>query len=184
MEVTYSWIINNGGGVNTEESYAPYTGVRSTCRYSALNNGAYIKGYRRAASGSESGLLALAAKGPVSVGVNASPRTFAYYRSGTLNDPTCTSSGLNHAVTVIGWGTDANGKDYWLVKNSWGTCKSLHIFSHARRYVVDLLATHSTFTISPAWGQAGYGKIARNSGNMCGIASMASQPCYNASDCA
>jgi len=155
MEVTYSWIINNGGGVNTEESYAPYTGVRSTCRYSALNNGAYIKGYRRAASGSESGLLALAAKGPVSVGVNASPRTFAYYRSGTLNDPTCTSSGLNHAVTVIGWGTDVNGKDYWLVKNSWGT----------------------------SWGQAGYGKIARNSGNMCGIASMASQPCYNA-DCA
>jgi hypothetical protein len=42
MEVTYSWILNNGGGVNKLSTY-PWSGVRSTCRYSASNNGAVIK---------------------------------------------------------------------------------------------------------------------------------------------
>jgi len=153
MEITYSWIINNGGGVSAQSSYPPYTGVQGPCRSSAGNNGATIKAYRTVASGSESDLLVKAAMGPVSVGVNASPRSFAYYSSGTLDDPTCTSTGLNHAVLVIGWGTDASGNDYWLVKNQWGT----------------------------SWGMSGYAQIARNK-NMCGIASMASQPCYNA-DC-
>jgi hypothetical protein len=151
MEVTYSWIINNGGGVNKLSTY-PWSGVRSTCRYSASNNGAVIKAYRRATSGSESGLMTLASKGPVSVGINASPRSFAYYSSGTLIDSSCTAAGVNHAVTVIGWGTDASGNPYWLIKNSWGT----------------------------SWGQAGYAQIGRNRNNMCGIASMASQPCFNA----
>ncbi len=134
MEITYSWIINNGGGVSAQSSYPPYTGVQGPCRSSAGNNGATIKAYRTVASGSESDLLVKAAMGPVSVGVNASPRSFAYYSSGTLDDPTCTSTGLNHAVLVIGWGTDASGTDYWLVKNQWGTCTcrsaARNYFSH------------------------------------------------------
>lgn len=149
MEVTYSWILNNGGGVNTLASY-PWSGVQSSCRYSPSANGAVMKSYRRASS--EAGLLTLAANGPVAVGINASPRSFAYYSSGTLIDSSCTSSGINHAVTVVGWGTDASGNAYWLIKNSWGT----------------------------SWGQGGYAQVGRNYNNMCGIASMASQPCYNA----
>ena len=28
---------------------------------------------------------------------------------------------LDHAVAVVGYGTDSAGKDYWTVKNSWSS---------------------------------------------------------------
>lgn len=38
------------------------------------------------------------------------------FDSGVYDEPGCGITGLNHAVLVVGYGTEA-GKDYWLVKN-------------------------------------------------------------------
>ena len=69
------------------------------------------------------------------------------YKSGVFSDPDCSSSEVDHSLTIVGYGTEG-GKEYYLAKNSWGT----------------------------TWGENGYVKIARNANNMCGIATMASYP--------
>jgi len=65
---------------------------------------------------------------------------------------TCTTSEVDHTALATGWGVDS-GAEFWNVKNSWG----------------------------PDWGLNGYIWIAKNKGDSCGIASMASYPtgCYN-----
>ena len=56
--------------------------------------------------------------------VYASDHGFRNYMADTVFD-TCSDKTVNHAVHVIGWGTqyggNHHGMDYWLIKNSWNT---------------------------------------------------------------
>ena len=77
------------------------------------------------ASGDEEALKnAVATQGPVAVIIRMSDM-FEAYASGVKDDPDCnklTASFPNpmyHSVLVVGYGNEG-GKDYWLVKNSWG----------------------------------------------------------------
>ena len=62
---------------------------------------------------------ALANKGPISVAFYAT-KNFRYYSSGVFYDSSCPLGEINHAVTIVGYDTDSNGNQYYILKNSWG----------------------------------------------------------------
>lgn len=147
MDNAFQYIKDNGG-VDTEKTY-PYEAMDDTCRYNPKNKGATDKGFVDIPTGDEEKLkLALATIGPVSVAIDASHQSFQLYSEGVYDEPECDSQQLDHGVLAVGYGTDEDGNDFYIVKNSWG---------------------HT-------WGDAGYIKMARNKENQCGIATSASYP--------
>jgi len=139
----------NNGGVSNEHEY-PYLMVDSYCDASKLNPQVRLKGYVNVTQGSEAALqYAVGTFGPVSIAIDAAHEEFEYYGGGVYYNPNCKNdmNSLDHEVLVVGYGSE-NGKDYWIVKNSW--------------------STH--------WGDKGYIKMARNRNNNCGIATQATYP--------
>merc|ERR1712032_318525 len=104
----------------TESSY-PYKARGGTCEAASCTVGipkGYVKGYKDVTSGSEQALMSAVQQQPVSIAIEADKMAFQSYKSGILSS-TC-GSNLDHGVLLVGYGTDG-GKDYWKVKNSWGT---------------------------------------------------------------
>lgn len=59
----------------------------------------------------------LFARGPIACGVDATP--IEDYTGGIITDR---SDGINHIISVAGWGVDPDsGVEYWIGRNSWGT---------------------------------------------------------------
>ena len=140
--------VKKEGGIDTEESY-PYHAEQEVCHFDRRFVGATDVGYGTIKAFDEFLLkLAVATVGPISVAIDSSHSSFQFFdKTGVYYEPNCSSTDLDHAVLVVGYGSE-NGQDYWLVKNSWGT----------------------------DWGDNGYIKMARNRNNHCGIATEAVYP--------
>merc|ERR1719187_3064954 len=149
MDQAFNYTVINKG-IDTEASY-PYKAVDQKCMFNASNVGATISSWTDIPTGSEPDLQkAIATVGPISVGIDASQYTFQLYAGGIYYDENCSSQFLDHGVLAVGYGSKKSGqyKDYYLVKNSWGT----------------------------DWGMKGYIEMSRNRNNNCGIATQASYP--------
>lgn len=138
--------VRDNHGIDTESAYPYEEIVGPSCRFSNVTVGATDVAIVKCPYADEVAMQnAVATVGPVAVAFDASQWTFQMYRDGIYYDTNCDPKKLNHAVLVVGYGTDEVGRDYWIVKNSWGD----------------------------KWGENGYFRLARNCGNHCGIASAA-----------
>ena len=59
----------------------------------------------------------VAARGPVSVGVDARGYLFHFYSHGVYDNLGCSSRKLDHAMLVVGYGKDDWDQEFWIVKN-------------------------------------------------------------------
>jgi len=152
MNPAFEYLID-AGGQESEKDY-PYTsgGGHSShnCKFSLSKIAATISDYIDVKHGDEEALKqAVATTGPIAVAIDASHNSFMNYKDGIYYESRCSTKNedLDHGVLVVGYGTE-DGKDYWLVKNSW----------------------------TASWGEDGYVKMSRNRNNNCGIATAASYP--------
>jgi len=135
MDYAFEFVIRNDG-ITGETDY-PYKAVDGTCKTGKTAR-TTISSYVDVTKNKEASLLSAVNVAPVSVAIEADQTVFQFYSGGILDSAAC-GTRLDHGVLVVGYGTD--GKDYWIVKNSWGE----------------------------GWGMDGYALLVRNK-NMCGIA--------------
>ena len=144
MDNAFKYVVENG--IELEKDY-PYIASNEPCTYNSKKATGKITGFRDVYGG-ETGLKqAVANIGPISVAIDASQPNFRFYKEGVYYNEECSQTNLDHGVLVVGYGS-MSGKDYWIVKNSWGE----------------------------DWGDNGYIYMSRNNDNNCGIATSASYP--------
>jgi len=143
------YLSGQGGKIATESSYS-YAGKKQTCKTNGVNQinlGNIESG--PIPEGDETKLAeALANYGPIFIGLDADSKLFMFYKAGVLKIDNCPTrrQDMDHAMVIVGYGYDnVLRTSYWIIKNSWGT----------------------------KWGENGYLRLAKDSGNMCGVASMA-----------
>lgn len=119
-------------------------GQSSSCKWSTKTNG-FTKArlVSQALTAGDGGLQTALQSGVVTVAIKV-VNSFQTYSSGVYEckDDEC-SSWINHAVSVVGYGTE-NGAKYWNIRNSWGG----------------------------SWGNGGYIKMARDGHGTNGVANI------------
>jgi len=129
------------------ETTYPYQAVDGTCKYNAAQTLTKIANHVDVPINSAAQLQLAVIQQPISIAIDAGLLNF--YSSGVIKKANCGTS-LDHGVLLVGYGTDAQLGDYWLVKNSWG----------------------------PAWGEAGYFRLQRDNGTDAGTCGLQSVPSY------
>jgi len=151
MDQAFKYVKENKG-IDTEASY-PYTAkTGKSCLFNSSSVGATLTSWKDIRSGSEADLAAAVAQvGPISVAIDAGHPGFQMYKHGVYYSLLCSKTRLDHGVLAVGYDQkEFSGftQKFWIVKNSWGE----------------------------SWGDQGYINMAKDMGNMCGIATQASYP--------
>jgi C1A family cysteine protease len=118
MDYAFNYLKSEEVALCEEQDY-PYTARDGSCNVpSGCKVEPHISGWVDVLPLNADQLKAALQVGPVSVAVAANNNEFMRYTGGIV-DTGC-GGGLDHGVLAVGYGTDSNGAEYWLVKNSWG----------------------------------------------------------------
>lgn len=121
QDVALQYVKDNG---LTSESEIPYVDHEQPCDYdksTAITPSKFIdKIWNIPTRGNETWMKEIVGNvGPVSITICFDDFSFQLYRGGYYDNPSCCKS-LDHAVNIVGYGTDPQHGDYWIIKNSWG----------------------------------------------------------------
>jgi len=141
----WNYLIQNSGLENN--TVYPYTsgaaGANATCQFSSTKVQAKVSSWNwltPIGNSNDTVMIAgLNTYGPLAVAIYANTN-FQNYATGVFKDSTCSTTNINHAVALVGYGTSTTAGPYWIVRNQWGT----------------------------NWGMSGYILMARNV-NQCNI---------------
>lgn len=141
----YAFRFIKAKGLELESIYT-YTAKNGRCHLDKSKTVAHISGYTDVPRDNGQQLRLAAQKTVVSVAIDA--YGIMQYKSGVFNGSCGTQ--LNHGVAVVGYGTDAEGGDFWTVRNSWGA----------------------------GYGEQGYVRMTRSDARGAGICGILMQPSY------
>jgi cathepsin L len=140
-ELAYARIAEIGG--LTSEALYPYVsggGRNYQCKNPLPAPVAKVSNYTKLPENEYDPLLnAVATVGPIAISVDAA--AWGRYSSGVFDGCNQKNPDIDHAVVLVGYGTDDKLGDYWLVRNSWGA----------------------------SWGEKGYIRLKRSSTVECGV---------------
>jgi len=143
MDNAFKYI--EAGNPLMEEAAYPYTAKNGrTCKYEKAQGVGSVASHKDVQKRSAAQLKAALQIAPVSIAIEADKMVFQTYKHGVITGSSCGKK-LDHGVLAVGYGT-MDGKDFFLVKNSWG----------------------------PSWGDHGYVRIGTD--DICGILEDPSYP--------
>ena len=145
MEHVYEYILKTGGVMRGSDY--PYKAKVEDCKVDSSKLVGKLKDWMSIPQGDCKDMILALNIAPLATAIDATYTDF--YKGGIFDYPNCSDS-VNHAVSIVGYGTDwGNGKPYWLVRNTFG----------------------------PKWGEDGYIRMDRTvqpSSGICGICKRAS----------
>lgn len=98
------------------------TGPESANCVAVENPAVWYAGDHGGVSGVDKMKAEIFARGPIECGVDATSK-FEAYTGGIYSEKTGIFSRINHAISVAGWGVTDDGTEYWIGRNSWGSCE-------------------------------------------------------------
>ncbi|EAR99302.3 papain family cysteine protease (macronuclear) [Tetrahymena thermophila SB210] len=174
-ELAYNYVQLFGLTSEYKYSYSSYQGQTGNCTFDPTQQPieVTIDGYLKVPENDYASLMnAVATQGPLVISVDAS--NFHDYESGVFHG--CDGADnvdINHAVVLVGYGTDEKEGDYWIVRNSWGTRFGENGYIRVKREATPTCKTD--FTPLDGNGCVGFAKPQKVCGQ-CGILSDSAYP--------